>query len=93
MSEETIDIWPWGERWYLPHSLATGQLASAQYSISSDSGEVEYDQVFEISGMENLTDSRIHARVLRWWWMKVRCPIMRKFAWNEGMNNVPHTLG
>ena len=60
--DETIDIWPWGERWFLPHSRATGEVK---------------DWVFAIGHLETLTDSRIRARLIRWFWIKAHL-----FVWH-----------
>ena len=65
---EFMDLWPWGRRWYLPCYKFRAEL---------DPDTLEFHSVGEI---ELVQDERIHARLLRRWWIKVRCPIKRWVA-------------
>jgi len=68
--EGRLELWPDGKRWFLTHWECDGEMSITL----APHGEPQLD----FSGTSHkVEDSRLPARLLRWWWMKVRCPVRR----------------
>ena len=71
----TLQVWPYGKRWFLPRwDLTDAQIGG----IESRPEETKVD--WTAQGCLKIEDCRIHARFLRWWWIKVRGPVRRLFT-------------
>ena len=68
--KETIQLWPYGKRWFLPR----WEIDAVVDVSEAPCGEMQLDWSGPAYKIE---DRCYHARFLRWWWIKVRCPVKR----------------
>ena len=67
---ETMEIWPWGRRWFLPCIEIRGVP-------DWERGEDDTYNLTFTGVVAYILDDRIHARLLRWFWIKIKTPIGR----------------
>lgn len=74
---QCLDYWPCGKRWFLPHYQGKVTMSAAPEMY--DDGTATLSAV--VSDIQNLTDPRIQARLLRWGYIELWLPVLR--AWRR----------
>ena len=79
---QTIQVWPYGKRWFLPRwDFVDAQIRAIDSSAEKTSVDWSAGSYLKIE------DRRFHARFLRWWWTKVRTPVRRFYIWKIRKGN------